>query len=467
MRFCDHSIEDESSKYINRLVESQKWPREMPWNLVGLAKSASFKYGLDSQIVFLKQLSSLSAHLGSGVTLGGYGEFGVPLNLSIAIGMDRRRSLNNLFRTLDQKLYEAEAEAINDYNMRRGKPVPTGQDAAKAKAIVQNAACKDDRNEALKVLGNLHRTNAPQLFFEDGKPASMFKVLEGSQDRGLYALSDKGGPIPHYLGTYSGREKAEFIELVYRSQEVVSTKSPGTSDKHWDFLDTPHMNIFWILQKEHFMPALRDGMMQDSGFWNPFILLDIGGASTTEGIRAGFKLQFIDAWRQLTGKVFGLRSCYEPTHVIECGKECDTVFENFRKEVGGLVQKLPPSLRKVPATWVTLSQKLAGLLQIASLQGFNRLKPENALKGVILARWAGVRTLQVLHNADSAALTAGTIQAEEIMLGKLREKAPITSRELFRSYRKQGKSLHIPVLDKLKAKGLVTEGPEGLLRPAS
>ena len=53
------------------------------------------------------------------------------------------------------------------------------------------------------------------------------------------------------------------------------------------------------------------------------------------------------------------------------------------------------------------------------------------------------------------------------MLMKIRVKGAVDFRNLCRSYRKQGKDLHAPVLESLLNKGLIRVGEDDLIRLAA
>lgn len=464
--FIDASAREFPS-YISYLLNDEMPYIPLPPAINQLPKELSRKFALPVEFTLLTSLIMTSAHIGQSIRLGSYGDCGMPVNLRMAVCFKNRRNLGLLFRTLGQGIYQSEENLLNSHIRRKGKPLCEEEE----KAFVNECMQKDPKerdgkflNEAAQTKQKFEGTIKPHLIFESGSPDELFYQLASSADSGLLMLSDEGLPLKDFNESYSSSQKSEFLRLMRHSSGLDPIKK-SMSKSEWKYAPKPLSSVLWTTDFPTLCTSLKDESMQETGFWNDFFLMDIQGISELETYRAEVLLESLPEWQSC------INSCYRTRKLsvilITPDKQSAKILADFREELLSILPSFSLEQRPYVAKWLTNAQKLAVNMQMMGYGGGDFLTAEFTKAGVELAKWIGARTLQLQHHANHMQHKKDDLRAEEVMLEKLKSKGPVDLRNLCRSYRKQSKSLHEPVLRSLISKGLATLGKDELIRVAA
>ena len=83
------------------------WPsKALPHELRDLPEEAADKFGVPPELTGSLMIVLSAAHAGSFLRLGSPGDFGLPINLKVALCSSGERNLNLLFQTLAKRLFE-------------------------------------------------------------------------------------------------------------------------------------------------------------------------------------------------------------------------------------------------------------------------------------------------------------------------------------------------------------------------
>jgi hypothetical protein len=136
-------------------------------------------------------------------------------------------------------------------------------------------------------------------------------------------------------------------------------------------------------------------------------------------------------------------------------------------ELNQALPQLTTEARSHVLGWNMIAYKIAGVLHLLE-HGLHEipLDEETATNATNLVRRLGARTLHTLESAVNSQQVLDDLEAERTMARKLKTKGPVSFQTLRRSYRKQAKSLHEPVLDSLQRKKVVEIGEDRLIRLA-
>ena len=426
------------------------------------------KFGLPTELTLLVMLVMTAAHAGGSTRLGSTGDFGLPANLRTAVCSRGHRSLALLFRTLGKRIYEAERDFLNLNIRRKGKPWPDENHFALKKEYLDTMPeerTKEFLTQTAERMHALQRVEKPHLIFDQGSPSDLAEQLAASADSGILLLSDQALPLRDYLTNFSVAERADFLTVMRRASELSPIKTPGRRNSEWSYSATPLASVLWVADYPTLSAAFQDDAMVESGFWNEFLILDVRDFPELETFRPGVTLKSLPAWQESMDIAFRTRKA--GTTLITPKKEAQEELLKFESELLELLPLLDVGLRPFVSKWLITAQKLAVNLQLAMYGSGSELYPESVESGIALARWLGARTLRLQRHAVRSQFQQENIKSEQTMLMKIRVKGAVDFRNLCRSYRKQGKDLHAPVLESLLNKGLIRVGEDDLIRLAA
>jgi hypothetical protein len=426
------------------------------------------KFGLPTELTLLVMLVMTAAHAGGSTRLGSTGDFGLPANLRTAVCSRGHRSLALLFRTLGKRIYEAERDFLNLNIRRKGKPWPDENHFALKKEYLDTMPeerTKEFLTQTAERMHALQRVEKPHLIFDQGSPSDLAEQLAASADSGILLLSDQALPLRDYLTNFSVAERADFLTVMRRASELSPIKTPGRRNSEWSYSATPLASVLWVADYPTLSAAFQDDAMVESGFWNEFLILDVRDFPELETFRPGVTLKSLPAWQESMDIAFRARKA--GTTLITPKKEAQEELLKFESELLELLPLLDVGLRPFVSKWLITAQKLAVNLQLAIYGSGSELYPESVESGIALARWLGARTLRLQRHAVRSQFQQENIKSEQTMLMKIRVKGAVDFRNLCRSYRKQGKDLHAPVLESLLNKGLIRVGEDDLIRLAA
>jgi hypothetical protein len=430
-----------------------------------LPKEIGEKFGLPEDVIPLLMLVVASAHIGQSQRIGNSLDAGLPVNLKAVICSKRSRNLSVLFRTLGKVIYSKEQDFLDEYIKRTGKPVKDEELAFMNEKITEKKTESLDAEkvrELSHMVDSMNRMSKPHMIFDQGTPDELFSQLATSADSGILMLSDHAAPLKDYLHNFTASQKVEFLRILRCASELTPLKAcVGKND--WRYAASPLTNILWMADYPTLSNGLADQEMSISGFWNDFLLLDVKELSDLEVYRPHVQITSLGEWERVMKNCFEIRKANQHT-LISVDAESSAAFLSFEKELSELLPQVCVELHPFVSKWLILAQKLAVNLQNIGLGVYHTLMPEFAKAGIELTKWYGAKTLHLQLHATALQHSRNDLKAEEAMLRKLKSKGPVDFRTLCRSYSKQGKEVHEPILASLLSKGLVQMGEDELIR---
>lgn len=454
--------------YLKTQLEAPIPDLRLAPEIKNLPEEIGEKFGIPVELSLLIMLGFTSAHIGGGLRLGSAGDFGLPANLRITACISGPRNLNLLFRTVGKLIFDAERDFLNARIRYGDKPLPNETRFSyenKYKQSMPEERTKEFIHTLAEGMHTMARHEKPHIIFDQGSPSELTEQLAGSSDSGIFMLSDQALPLQDYLANYTAAERSDFLTVMRQSATLSPIKKRGNKNKSWNYSADPLASVLWLADYSTLFESLADERMKDSGFWSEFICFEVEDLNELQTYRPGFTLKSLPEWQKSMNETFFKRK--SATNLIEPVEEAEQMFLSFEKELTQLISAVEPNLKPFIAHWVITAQKLAVNLQLASYGGDYKLFPESAEAGIALSRWLGARTLHLQHRAARSQSKQGKFKAEETMLMKIRNKGAVDFRNLCRSYRKQSKDLHSPVLESLLNKGLIRIGEDDLIRAAA
>ena len=447
--------------YLNAPMPKIPFPVEIQ----NLPKEIGEKFGLPEDLIILVMLVAASAHVGLSQRIGTKMDAGLPINLKAAICSKRNQNLSILFRTLGKVIYNKEKQFLDEYIKREGKPVGKEELAFMNERIIKKQAGPLGKQEVIEInhmVDSLNRRAKPHMIFDQGTPDELFSQLATSVDSGILMLSDHAAPLKDYLHNFTASQRVEFLRILKSASELTPLKTcVGKND--WQYAASPLTNILWMCDYPTLSNGLADQEMMNSGFWNDFLLLDLKELSELEVYRSDVQLTSLTEWEKNMNQCFEYRKTRDHILIAVEG-ESSAAFLSFEEELIKLLPEVSVELKPFVSMWSILAQKLAVNLQNIGFGVYHELYPEFARAGIELTKWYGARTLHLQLHATALQYSRNDAKAEEAMLRKLKAKGPIDFRTLCRSFSKQGKEVHEPILTSLLSKGLVQVGEDELIR---
>jgi hypothetical protein len=430
-----------------------------------LPKEIGEKFGLPEDLIILVMLVAASAHVGQSQRIGTKMDAGLPINLKAAICSKRNQNLSILFRTLGKVIYNKEKQFLDEYIKRKGKPVEKEELALMNRKINESRAEGLGIEEARKLnqmIDSINRIGKPHMIFDQGTPDELFSQLATSADSGILMLSDQAAPLRDYLHNFTASQRDEFLRIMRSASELTPLKTSAVKND-WQYAADPLASVLWMCDYPTLSNGLTDQKMMDLKFWNDFLLLDLKELSELEVYRPDVQITSLDEWEKNMNQCFECRKTTDHMLIAVEG-ESSAAFLSFEEELSKLLSEVSVELRPFVSRWSILAQKLAVNLQNIGFGVHPELNPELARAGIELTKWYGARTLHLQLHATSLQHSINDVKAEEAMLRKLKTKGPIDFRTLCRSFSKQGKEVHEPILTSLLSKGLVQVGEDELIR---
>lgn len=232
----------------------------------------------------------------------------------------------------------------------------------------------------------------------------------------------------------------------------------------------PQISNVWVVDRETLIQAMTSEV-KNLGVLNTFLLIDIDGLTVDSTPHPADDA--LDAWfRILNREFFHCKKAGEKAHFLSA--EAAVCNEAFLNQLENEWSALDPELQPLAAHWPQLALKLALLLHVG---GHDPAPPghvtetgepappipvpdligQESIKAAIQL----TKNLAARHSAliKSFAKEQSKIPDADIqrMVAKIRQKQPITRRNLFRTYPRQSQALHDPVLARVLELGLAYE----------
>ena len=238
----------------------------------------------------------------------------------------------------------------------------------------------------------------------------------------------------------------------------------------------------WITDHDSLAKALDCETIKASGVLDTFVFIEADGLAIRSNTHDS-----TDAWFRIVNHLFGLRmEGGEEEHRL--GSEATTVYQDFVNELNLEWADLPTDVRGYAGHWPDLALKLSLLLhlgghdpqppevndaaedqtpsQAPSRPPSIEIAAETVKTAVNLTKALGVGHVRLINTLGKR-LAKAPDPAVEAMVRKIRLKQPVTRKNLYRSYTKQGCELHDPTLEKAITLGLVRQEGDFLTVDAS
>ena len=442
----------------------------LPRKLRAFPKELADKFGLPQELCLLAILSFASAHMGQSVRMGNNGEWSLGIgNLRFAVGLDRTIDLNPIFRTLGMRLFRGEKHGFWTYRQNTGK-APTIDEEARfinmGRQTIKNQEIELSQRLATAAL-QMEKFNGrarPNYFLDDATPEQWGEIVGESSGEALFALGSRGVSVRKFLdGTLDSRQREIFLHVL-RAGWLEESFKARTGRRSWAFAGQISVGVLWALPSPLLRSALGCEQMKTERLWDDFLITEIEIEDGVPKIRPGTSLPSLSFWEErmrafhpirVTGNGFKLG-------VQECAAKS---FDDFADKLTAILPQLPPEAQSFVLGWPTTAHKIACILSLLE-HGFHEFPiiEDTAVNACNLVSHLGARTLHTLENAVNSQRILDDLEAERTMARKLKSKGPVSFQTLRRSYRKQAKRLHEPVLESLKRKGVVTLGEDKLIR---
>ena len=455
---------------LKHLLDKPLSAEFLPRKLWPLPKELSVKFGLPEDLCLMAILSFASAHLGNAFRLGERGEWAPGLgNLRFALGTDREVDLTPLFRTLGSCLHKAEKHGFSEYARNRAKP-PTLEEQGtlmlKSEEILRNR--KIDIN--LRLQDTARRTECflgrtrPHVLLDDHIPEQWAEIAGESFSETLFATSSRGVAVRKFLdGTLNEQQRESFLRI-FRAGWVEESFKTRKGRSCWSFADKLSVGAFWVLPSPLLRSALCDERMRSERLWESFLLTEVELEGGVAKIRTEDALPSLGFWRKSMIDLHSARlNSAEP--LVPIHSKASEVFDRMADQLNQALPLLSPEARSHVLDWNGIAYKIAGVLHLLGYRLHEMpLDEETATNATSLVLRMGARTLHTLESAVNSQQVLDDLEAERTMARKLKTKGPVNFQTLCRSYRKQAKSLHEPVLDSLQRKKVVEIGEDRLIR---
>ncbi|MDR3405872.1 MAG: hypothetical protein P4L99_25530 [Chthoniobacter sp.] len=302
----------------------------------------------------------------------------------------------------------------------------------------------------------------PEILVEWVDAIELLDAHVVSFDSALVNLS-LGGETLRSLGKVSTRE----LLLISRFFNA-SWLGHQTADRNQ--ARAPQISNLWVVDRETLIRAVTSEI-KDLGVLNTFLLIEVDSLSidSTPQLADGA----VEAWfRLLNHEFLHRKKAGEETHHLT--DEATAAYEEFLNQAEHDWSALDPEMQPFAACWPQLALKLALLLHVGAhdpappghvtatgepapptpvpkLIELESIKAAIQLTKALAARHCAL--MRKLVKEKSKVPDADV----ERMVTKIREKQPITRRNLFRTYPRQSQAIHNPVLARALELGLAYE----------
>lgn len=302
----------------------------------------------------------------------------------------------------------------------------------------------------------------PEILVEWVDAIELMDAHVVSFDSALVNLS-LGGETLKSLGKISTRE----LLLISRFFNA-SWLGHQTADRNQ--ARAPQISNVWVVDRETLNRAVTSEI-KDLGVLNTFLLIEVDSLSMnskpqpTDGA--------VDAWfRILNHEFLHRKKGGEETHHLT--GEATAFYEEFLNQAEHDWSALDPEMQPFAASWPQLALKLALLLHVGAHDPVppghvtatgepappipvpQPIELESIKAAIQLTKALAARHCALLRSFTKEQSTIPDADIER-MVAKIRQKEPITRRNLFRSYARQSQELHNPVLARVLELGLACE----------
>jgi hypothetical protein len=260
-------------------------------------------------------------------------------------------------------------------------------------------------------------------------PTELEQTLKNSYDGCLELVGEACDPVESYLGMRA-RDQREFVMLLNLSWKgfplFINRKKYSGS-----------LAVFWITQERMLLPLFETEFL--GGDFPPPVLWLPSSTNRYPGEKC--RVQDIESWRNLVRELFDLRS-RKSTINLTFSDEASMVIGQFQRDIDAYISefRVPMPLHLV---WLpSLAVRVAALFRLFKVLETPIIRASDAVAATLVVRWLAACHLRMLltseaslglPNADKTTATDKN-NPSEVMFRKIQRKAPVTRRELWRSY---------------------------------
>ena len=276
-------------------------------------------------------------------------------------------------------------------------------------------------------------------------PKELCRLLPHSFDHGVVLVSAGNDPGADLLRLKTS-DRADLTELLNRSWDRTPLSFGST-------VYTGNISLLWQTRV-----SIRDllGARGFAGFLGvPSLFLE--DASGFKGVP---EFAHEAEWRGLISSLLNHR-CVAEESLFTLSPEADAVFTSFSAQIAADLAEVPRPLHPHIAWLPELAPRLA---TIFSILGGHEVVDEVAADAVEVVKSLGRQHVTAVA-ASASADAADTTDRKTVLLGKIRDKAPISRRDLRRSFEDQRVRWFDEALDALIEDKKVCYNDSGLLIP--
>ena len=292
----------------------------------------------------------------------------------------------------------------------------------------------------------------------DLTPRGLLHAFAHSNNQCLLYLA-KSGAILRQLRAQAKSRPGLDLGLVGRclNRELLNLPGKQTGPAYYPF---PSLSLLILAEREDFDECLAGFSNLPQELRTACIMYDSEARAGRVSPAPVQRSESAVLWDTRLGSLIGLQSKSEII-TLRTSAEARAAFASFQNALTAMLSEIPKTQHAQVLALPGLAVLLSGAVH--SLQG--------DLPGTISAATAG--TAIKLIKCYAGRQFAGWIQAQrqtdakrdqsedEIMLNKIKVRAPLDRRTLFRSYRKQLAAIHEPTLARLFERGLIVQDEQG------
>ncbi len=300
----------------------------------------------------------------------------------------------------------------------------------------------------------------PALLSNRLSPVHVEQVINGCFDGSVLLTDPSSDPVESFLALKTG-EKLDLIKLLNCSWEGL----PLSFEQR---VKSGSLSMFWVTQEELLLP-LCDTVLVNGALPPPILWLK-SPVNGLRGTKHGIPSEKI--WKKAIEILFNFR-CHQQTEEFKSSDEAEVVFSQFERDIEAFIKVNRNSLAR-HLTWLpALARRVAVICTVFSEGAPSTISSDAASAAVLVVRWLAADHLRVLLTLEAAPVSPGTDRStltdnhdpSEVMLRKIRQKAPVSRRTLWRSYDNPNAVTFQSALDGLIRAGHVVKDSSEMLVP--
>ena len=292
----------------------------------------------------------------------------------------------------------------------------------------------------------------PALFTARFAPADVGKVIDASFDNAVFLADPGADPVETFLELKKG-EQRDLVRLLNSSWE-------GLPLNFGQRVVAASLSLLWESQEEMLLPLFDSDTLV--GALPPPILWISSPTNRLRGAKHGIASE--RQWKHAIDTLFDCR-CRHRLDPSLLSDEAAALLGEFEREIEGRISENGPLLHRHLVWLPGLALRVAVIFAFFNERKDLVIPADAATAAVLVVRWLAAEHLRILLTFDAAPLSPGADMSTvtdrsdpaEVMLRKIRQKAPVTRRKLWQSYNDPKALTFQSVLDGLLRDGKVAK----------